>query len=114
MAPEYMNREFGVYDKDEGDLRRFLGAQMEQANGRLNVGKVCIFTNTPDEHFIIDKHPEHPHVAIAAGFSGHGYKFSSVVGEILGDLVTEGSTKLDISLFSATRPAIQQQSMEKL
>ena len=114
MDPEYMNREFGAYDKDEGDLRHFLDAQMKEANGRLNVGKVCIFTNTPDEHFIIDKHPDHPHVAIAAGFSGHGYKFSSVVGEILGDLVTEGRTPFDISLFSATRPVLQQQSAEKL
>jgi len=46
--------------------------------------KTCMFTNTEDEHFVIDVHPEHPEVAIAAGFSGHGYKFASVVGEILG------------------------------
>lgn len=49
-----------------------------------------MYTNTPDEHFVISLHPEYPQVAIAAGFSGHGFKFASVVGEILADLVTEG------------------------
>jgi len=65
-----------------------------------------MFTNTPDENFVIDLHPDHSHVAIAAGFSGHGYKFSSAVGEILSQLVTTGSTNQDISLFSASRPSL--------
>ena len=47
-----------------------------------------MYTNTPDQHFVISAHPEHPQVAVAAGFSGHGYKFCSVVGEILADLAT--------------------------
>ena len=62
-----------------------------------------MYTNTPDEHFVISLHPDHPQVAIAAGFSGHGYKFCSVVGEILADLATEGSTRHPIDLFSPTR-----------
>lgn len=105
-APEYMNREFGAYGEDEADLRYFLGEYMPQANGKLNVGKTCMFTNTPDENFVIDLHPEYDHIAIAAGFSGHGYKFSSVVGEILSDLVTEGEAGRDISSFSAGRQAL--------
>ncbi|MBA3611118.1 MAG: N-methyltryptophan oxidase, partial [Rubrobacter sp.] len=53
--------------------------------------------------FVIAPHPEHPQVSIAAGFSGHGYKFCSVVGEILADLATEGGTRHPINLFSPTR-----------
>ncbi|WP_010531872.1 N-methyl-L-tryptophan oxidase [Lentibacillus jeotgali] len=110
IDPEYMNREFGIFPKDEGDIRKFLETFMPQAAGKLNVGKTCMFTNTPDENFIIDVHPEHANVAIAAGFSGHGYKYSSAVGEILSQLATSSTTNHDISLFSATRPSIQPQA----
>lgn len=67
-----------------------------------------MYTKTPDEHFVIDLHPEYSNVAIAAGFSGHGFKFSSVVGETLNQLVTTGRTEHDISLFSINRPALKQ------
>jgi sarcosine oxidase len=62
-----------------------------------------MYTNTPDLHFVISLHPDHPRVAIAAGFSGHGYKFCSVVGEVLADLATEGETRHPIDLFSPAR-----------
>ena len=65
--------------------------------------KVCMFTNTPDEHFIIDVVPGAPNVFLAAGFSGHGFKFCSVVGEIMADLATTGETAHDISLLSLSR-----------
>ena len=64
-----------------------------------------MYTNTPDEHFVISEHPEHQRVVVACGFSGHGYKFCSVVGEILADLVTEGETRHPIELFSPKRLA---------
>ncbi len=64
-----------------------------------------MYTNTPDEHFVICVHPEHQRVVVACGFSGHGYKFCSVVGEILADLATEGSTGHPIELFSPDRLA---------
>ena len=62
-----------------------------------------MFTNTPDKHFLIDALPGAPNVYVAAGFSGHGFKFSSVVGEILADLSTRGETAHDISLFLVDR-----------
>ena len=62
-----------------------------------------MFTNTPDEHFLIDALPGAPNVFLAAGFSGHGFKFSSVVGEIMADLSTRGETGHDISLFRLDR-----------
>ena len=61
--------------------------------------KPCIFTNTKDEHFILDLHPDYPRVAVAAGFSGHGFKFCSVVGEIMTDLVLDGKSKLNGDMF---------------
>ena len=65
--------------------------------------KACLFTNSPDRHFVLDRHPEHPEVAIAAGFSGHGYKFCSVVGEVMADLADAGETKHDIEFFRLRR-----------
>lgn len=65
--------------------------------------ETCLFTNTPDEDFVLDTLPEHPQVAVGAGFSGHGFKFASVVGEILADLALEGETDYDISMFALDR-----------
>ncbi|MGE7903142.1 N-methyl-L-tryptophan oxidase [Peribacillus sp. NPDC094092] len=93
---------FGELDDDEGDLVKFLREYMP-SDQKLKYGKTCIYTMTPDEHFIVDKHPYYPHIAIAAGFSGHGFKFSSVIGEILSDLIISGTSKEDISLFSINR-----------
>ena len=63
----------------------------------------CMYTNTPDEHFVIAAHPEHEHVTVACGFSGHGFKFVPVVGEILADLATTGTTRHPIGLFAPDR-----------
>ena len=89
--------------EDEEELRWLLQRHMPGANGDLTQGKVCIYTFTPDEHFIIDTLPDHPHVAVSAGFSGHGFKFVSVMGEILRDLVMTGQSEFDLSLFRADR-----------
>ena len=69
----------------------------------LKYGKKCMYTRSPDGNFIIDMHPDYSNVAIAAGFSGHGFKFSSVVGKVLSDLITEGETEQNISPFSLRR-----------
>jgi sarcosine oxidase len=76
---------------------------MPAANGKLIAAKVCLYTNTPDETFIIDRHPAAPGVAYASACSGHGFKFAPVVGEILADLVTTGSTSWPIGPFLASR-----------
>jgi sarcosine oxidase len=84
---------------DETPLREFTERYFPDAAGPTMSLKTCLFTNSPDEHFIIDRHPHHPQVALAAGFSGHGFKFSSVVGEILADLALDGDTTHDIGLL---------------
>ncbi len=88
---------------DEEVLRQAIRAFFPEADGpTLRLG-VCLFTNTPDEHFLIDRLPGHPEVVVASPCSGHGFKFASVIGEILADLVTAGSTRMDLSLFGYGR-----------
>lgn len=80
------------HGEDEATFRHVLERTIPGANGRLLGIRVCMYENSPDSHFIIDRHPRHEHVTVACGFSGHGFKFSSVVGEVLADLATKGST----------------------
>jgi sarcosine oxidase len=92
-----------VTSSDEASVRPFLDSHIPDANGPLMHAQTCIYTLTPDRHFLIDRHPQFQNVAFAAGFSGHGFKFASVVGEILADLVDAGSTSLPINLFKCAR-----------
>ena len=92
-----------VTDDDEAPVRRFLRAHLPSADGPRRRASVCVYTLTPDRHFLIDVHPRHPQVVFAAGFSGHGFKFASVVGEILADLADDGRTDLPIDMFRLSR-----------
>ena len=65
--------------------------------------ETCLYTKTPDEHFILDLHPEYKNVALAGGFSGHGFKFGPILGEIMAGLVLDGKSKHDLSLFGINR-----------
>lgn len=88
---------------DEQPIRKFLVEHLPDANGQLRRAQTCIYTLTPDRHFILDRHPEHENVVVAAGFSGHGFKFAPVVGEILADLATNGRTDQPIDMFRMNR-----------
>jgi sarcosine oxidase len=100
-TPETIDRE--VRQGEIDFLRGYLAEHVPDLAGRCLDARACMYTNTPDEHFVISPHPEHPQVTVACGFSGHGYKFCSVVGEILADLANEGSTRHPIELFSPAR-----------
>lgn len=63
----------------------------------------CLYTNTPDYHFVVDRHPQIPEIVIGTGFSGHGFKFGPVLGEILAQLATGSEPHLDLSLFGLDR-----------
>jgi len=89
--------------EDETVLRAFAERYFPDAAGPTELLRACMFTNSPDEHFILDRMPDAPQVAVFAGESGHGYKFCSVVGEILADLAIDGATRHDIGLFSVDR-----------
>jgi glycine/D-amino acid oxidase-like deaminating enzyme len=84
-------------------VRCFLRNHLPGADGPIRKASVCIYTLTPDRHFLIDLHPEHPQIVFAAGFSGHGFKFASVVGEILADLAEHGRTDQPIEMFRLFR-----------
>lgn len=99
--PDTIDRE--VHAGEVEFIRGYLARYVPSMNGDLVDAKTCMYTNTPDEHFVICTHPEHPQVSIAAGFSGHGYKFCSVVGEILADLAADGDTTHPITLFAPER-----------
>jgi sarcosine oxidase len=93
-----------VHPRDEAVLRRCIERHFPLANGPVMALRVCLFTNTEDGHFVIGTVPGIPQAIVASPCSGHGYKFCSVVGEILADLVTNGETSFDLSLFSPARP----------
>jgi len=101
VDPDAMNRR--MEPEDEEILRNFAARYFPDALGPTLMLKTCLFTNSPDEHFILDVHPEHPGVALAAGFSGHGYKFCSVIGEIMADLAQHGETRHNIDFFRLSR-----------
>lgn len=102
VDPDRMNREFEP--EDEAILRKGIARYFPDANGPTLAMKTCLFTNSPDEHFILDLHPEFPQVSMAAGFSGHGFKFAPVIGEIMADLAIDGGcTRWDLELFRLGR-----------
>ena len=92
-----------IHEVDCGEVKRRLTPRFPALNGEVLKAATCMYTMTPDEHFIIGLHPHFPSVSIACGFSGHGFKFSPVVGEILADLATKGATNHPIALFSPAR-----------
>src|SRR5256714_3569684 len=87
--------------KDEERVRVWLRRRMPLANGTTRDAKVCMYTNTADANFIVDRLADHPNVVVASACSGHGFKFSSVIGKILADLVLDGETRHPISFLSA-------------
>ncbi|WP_247003491.1 N-methyl-L-tryptophan oxidase [Halosolutus gelatinilyticus] len=89
--------------EDERVLREVTRRYFPDANGPTMRLATCMFTNSPDEHFILDTLPDHPQVAVGAGFSGHGFKFASVIGEILADLAIDGETDHPIEMFRLDR-----------
>ena len=88
---------------DEAVLRAFAEHYFPDGAGPTVMLKACMFTNSPDEHFLLGTMPEAAQVSLFAGESGHGYKFASVVGEILADLAIDGVTRHDIGLFGLDR-----------
>lgn len=99
--PDTVNRELNP--ADEAILRGFAERYMPDGAGKTLDMVVCLFTNTPDEHFLLDTLPDAPQVSVAAGFSGHGFKMASVIGEVMADLAQAGETSHDIALHRLSR-----------
>ncbi|MFT5107703.1 MAG: sarcosine oxidase [Pseudoalteromonas tetraodonis] len=90
-------------DSEIDALRAILDRYFPGCAGELAHACTCKYTNSPDSHFIVGNHPRHERVSIACGLSGHGFKFSSVLGEVLADLALEGKTALPIEFLSPLR-----------
>ena len=101
VDPDTVDRE--PRPEDEDLLRAFARRYFPDGAGATMMLKACLFTNSPDRHFILDRHSDYPEVSIAAGFSGHGYKFCSVIGEVMADLAQRGETSHDIEFFRMKR-----------
>ena len=89
--------------EDEQLLRSFAERYFPDGAGPVMTLKTCLFENSPDEHFLLDRLPDAPQVVVGGGFSGHGFKFCSVVGEILADLATSGATEHEIEFLQLDR-----------
>jgi sarcosine oxidase len=100
-TPESVDRTVRPADIDA--LIRKLKERIPALDGEVVRAETCLYTMTPDEHFILGQHPDAAACTVACGFSGHGFKFASVIGEILADLATNGTTAHPIDLFSPGR-----------
>lgn len=100
-TPASINRT--ITAQDEQELRELIASRIPALNGRLLTASTCMYTLTPDEHFVVGLHPDHSNVVLACGFSGHGFKFAAVVGEVVADLVLEGETLHSIEFLSPGR-----------
>lgn len=101
INPDSISRE--ITDLDIATLRVPMEKYFQPTNPEPLFSQVCMFTNTPDEHFVLDYLPGNDNVFIASGFSGHGFKFASVIGELISDLMVDGGTEFDLGLFSLDR-----------
>ncbi|HEY9842811.1 MAG TPA: N-methyl-L-tryptophan oxidase [Candidatus Obscuribacterales bacterium] len=88
-------------------LRELLARYLPAANGRLLRHAICMYTNTPDGHFLFDVHPEDPDLLLVSPCSGHGFKFSAVIGEEVAFWAQGQASGHDLSLFALQRPALQ-------
>lgn len=104
-TPELLDRR--TYPGEEFHIRRLLMRYLPDACGRLESSEVCTYTNLPDEHFLLDRHPHADRVWLASPCSGHGFKFSSALGEVLADLVTGARCGFDLTPFRLDRPALR-------
>ena len=101
IDPYLLNNELTGSDRQSVDT--FVDEFFPKFQAKLSRHTTCMYTMTPDEHFVVDFHPNYSSVVLAAGFSGHGFKFSSVIGEILSDLAIEGTTSQPIDFLGLNR-----------
>ncbi len=91
-------------------VRTYVASTLPTLGENIAKTETCRYTMTPDEHFILDRHPAHPQIVIASPCSGHGFKFAPVIGRILADLALRGTTEHNIERFRLNRPALRNQS----
>ena len=101
-----LNVDRACHPSDFERLNSFLSLCLSDVDPDPVRHSICLYTRTPDQHFVIDLHPEWKNVAFAAGFSGHGFKFCPVIGEVLADLTQKGQASLPIDFLSRQRSSL--------
>ncbi len=101
VSPDAVDRE--VAKDEQVGMGRLAGGYLPGLDPLPQQSVTCLYTNTPDEHFLIDRHPEHAQVLIVSPCSGHGFKFASAIGEVVADLVINDKSRFDLSLFKLDR-----------
>jgi sarcosine oxidase len=97
----------GIHPSDAVPVEEFVARHLPGANPRAARHSVCMYTLTPDHHFVVDVHPDFENVVLGAGFSGHGFKFTTVLGAALADLAERGRTSHPIGFLSLGRDALR-------
>ena len=100
-SPSEVDRTLDLGKRDE--LQKWLETIMPDSGFSYVEGSTCMYTVTPDRDFLIGSHPRNPNVLVGAGFSGHGFKFSTLVGKILAELAADGATDYPIERFRLDR-----------
>ena len=99
--PDHVERATTARDTDP--VVAFASRCLPGVGPRVTRVATCLYEMTPDEHFVVQVHPRWPQVALAGGFSGHGFKFAPVIGEVLADLAIEGRSLLPVDFLDAGR-----------
>lgn len=102
LACDPDNLDRAIHSAEIDEITRYLSNRLPRLKTHVRA-TACMYTLSPDGHFVIGIDPEYDQVTLAAGFSGHGFKFAPTVGEIVADLAMNGTTKYDIELFQPTR-----------
>lgn len=106
VDPDSCSRDCRVYEPELEGSQSFINRHLPKLSTKVSRSSVCLYAMTEDEHFIIDHLRSHPHVHILGGFSAHGFKFSSVVGEMTALRILHGDCGYDMSTFSLYRPSV--------
>jgi sarcosine oxidase len=101
VDPETVSRD--ATEADRAEVLQIAQTYLPAGVGPVVSARICMYTNSPDGHFIIDRHPASDRAYVACGFSGHGFKFASVIGEVLADLATTGATPLPVGFLGLNR-----------
>jgi sarcosine oxidase len=99
--PDHIQRRVG--DADLDPLRLMASTYLRGVSGHVRRSLTCMYTNTPDHHFVVDFSPHDRRVVVLSPCSGHGFKFGPIIGDVAADLVLDGNTSRDISHFTAAR-----------
>jgi len=100
-SPDAVDRQ--VSEAEIEVMRERLADRLPGLGGRCLATATCLYTNAPDGHFVLDRHPDHPQVLIVSPCSGHGFKFCPVIGEVVADLVNAGTTRHEVQPFRLAR-----------